>query len=123
MGTIGKDQRMGKKEYYVYDSSTGEIEQTKGLAKFLSKLDKWKVAKQAISMAASGCATVVVSRYLKANMPEAENIFDKAVMGVGMYFITGIVGAKVADYCESELDSWRDSVMLSDIDTTKGECR
>lgn len=103
---------MASRKYFAYEETKEQLEEIenarpKGLKRIFSKVDKWKLVKGGVSMAASGCATVVVSKYLKANMPAAEGIFDKAVMGVGLYFITGVVGAKVADYCDKELDEFR----------------
>ena len=69
-----------------------------------SGISKWEVFKNVSAMAASGCATMVVNRYLRANMPAGGNIVEKAVLGAGVYFITGVVGAKVAEYCEDELE-------------------
>lgn len=76
-----------------------------------ANVDKWKLFKHVAAMAASGCASVVVSRYFKANMPESQNVFEKAVTGVGMYFITGIVSTKVSEYVEAELDTFRDGIV------------
>ena len=103
-----RKERQMAKDYYVYDVRAKEDKpEKKGI---FSKIDKWKLFKQVVAMAASGCATMVVSRYLKANMPESENMFERATMAVGMYCITGIVGTKVAEYADQELDSWRESV-------------
>lgn len=108
---------MGK-EYYEFDPDTKEIKPMKEGKLKKSKpifdgLDKWKMAKQVVSTVASGCASIVISRYLKANMPATENIVEKAVMGVGMYFVTGVVGSMAAKYAEQEMDSWRQSVAMS----------
>ena len=102
-----KGDGMAKKDYYTYEEKEEKPAKKPGI---FSKVDKWKLFKQVVSMAASGCATMVISRYLKANMPESENMFEKATMAIGMYCITGIVGTKVADYTSQELDSWRESV-------------
>lgn len=102
-----KDHYKYDKDYYTYDKDKEEKPKKQGI---FSKIDKWKLVKQVVAMAASGCATMVISRYLKANMPESENVFEKAAMGVGMYCITGIVGTKVAEYTEQELDGWRESI-------------
>ena len=109
------------KEYYEFDTDKNKItanvtekvkEKTEKASGAFAKVDKWKVFKQVVGMAASGCASIVISKYMKANMPESTNLAEKAVMGIGMYFITGIVGSKVAKYAEAELDEWRDSVMM-----------
>ena len=105
------------KDYYTYDKEEEKAKKKR----FFSKIDKWKMFKQVVTMAASGCATMVISRYLKANMPESENIFEKATMAVGMYCITGIVGTKVAEYAEQELDSWRDSITSMEALTEGGD--
>lgn len=105
------------KEYYEFDTDTEEIKPTKmaglraSVKEKTSKIDKWKLFKNIAGMAASGCASVVMHKYLKTNMPEPQNAFETAVTGVGVYFITGIVGSKVAKYAEQELDEWRDSIM------------
>lgn len=106
--TEKRKERQMAKDYYIYETEKKEEKpEKKGI---FSKIDKWKLVKQIVAMAASGCATMVVSRYLKANMPESENMFERATMAVGMYCITGIVGTKVAEYADQELDSWRESV-------------
>lgn len=109
------------KQYYEFDTEENKItanvtdkvkskmDEAGGI---FAKVDKWKIFKQVVGMAASGCASVVVSKYLKANIPESSTAFEKGVMGVGMYMITGVVGSKVAKYAEQELDEWRDSVMM-----------
>ncbi len=112
---------MGKKEYYEFDTETKTV--TKNVTEevlkkkkpkndILKGIDKWKVCKQIVGAVASGCASIVISKYLKANIPESSNAFEKGVMGIGIYFITGVVGSKVAKYAEEELDEWRDSVMM-----------
>lgn len=115
-----------KKEYYEFDPDSKEIQpiDMKAIVKEKAgKIDKWKLFKQVAGAVASGCASVVVSRYLKANMPETQNIFESAVTGVGMYLITGVVGQQVAKYAEQELDDWRDSIMMvrETVDEAKGE--
>lgn len=100
---------MKKKEYYEYDPETNKIEPLKSSFKLAwGKLDKWAMFKSIVGMAASGCASIVISKYLKANMPETDNIFDKAVMGVGTYFLTGVVGSAVAKHAEKDLDELKD---------------
>ena len=104
------------KEYYEFDPDKNEIKPIEAEAAYIEaapgKIDKWKIFKQVIGMVASGCASVVVSRYLKASLPEPQNTFESVVTGVGTYLITGVVGSKVAKYAEQELDEWRDSVMM-----------
>lgn len=109
---------MAKKEYYDYDFDDDKVlfgKRKKGKVRIFSKIDKWEVLKSGVSMAASGCATVVVSKYLKANMPEAESMVDKFIMGAGAYFITGLVGSKVAEYCDKELDDFRRAVKAASV--------
>lgn len=106
-----RKEKLMAKDYYTYDTEEEKKTSKKGI---FSKIDKWKLFKQVVSMAASGCATMVVSRYLKANMPESENMFERATMAVGMYCITGIVGTKVAEYAEQELDEWRGNIMTAE---------
>ena len=98
-------------KYYGYEPE--KPEKKKGM---FANVDKWKVFKHVVSMAASGCASMVVSRYFKANMPESQNMFEKAVTGIGMYCITGIVSTKVAEYAEAELESFRESVIKEEAD-------
>lgn len=104
------------KEYYEFDTATSELKpvnkEKKKRKPIFDGVDKWKVAKQVVSTVASGCVSIALSRYLKANMPETENIVEKAVMGVGMYFITGVAGSMAAKYAEQEMDSWRESILL-----------
>ena len=104
------------KEYYEFDTATSELkpvnEEKKKRKPIFDGVDKWKIAKQVVSTVASGCVSIALSRYLKVNMPETENIVEKAVMGVGMYFITGVAGSMAAKYAEQEMDSWRESILL-----------
>lgn len=106
---------MAKKEYYEFDSETGAIEPVdeRKILKTLKGIDKWKLFKQIVSMAASGCASVVISKYLKGSMPETSSAVEKTIMGVGMYCITGVVSSAVAKYADEELDEWRDSIMMA----------
>lgn len=100
---------MRKKEYYEYDPEENKLAPVKNnLRVAFKKVDKWGVFKRVVGMAASGCASVVISKYLKANMPPTDNMFDKAVMGIGMYFITGLVGSAVAKHAEADLDEFKD---------------
>ena len=101
----------GAKEIYV-DETEQQSESEETTKKKASKINKWKLFKQAFGMVASGCASVVISRYLKENVPHTDSIAEKAVIGIGTYFITGIVSAKVAKYAEAELDEWKDSVIM-----------
>lgn len=117
MGEMRKETEVAK-EYYEYDPDANELKAVsekvakKGRGIF-SGVDKWKVFKQVVGMVASGCASVVINRYLRANMPQPANTFETVVNGVGTYFITGVVGATVSKYAEQELDEWRDSVMIA----------
>lgn len=108
------------KAYYSYEDSESTLnfkkEKKPGI---FSKVNKKELFKHVGSMVASGCATIVISRYLKANMPESQNMFEKAVTGVGLYFITGVVGSKVAEYTENEIDSLYDTLVRND--ETEGE--
>lgn len=106
-----KEKQMAK-DYYSYEKEE-EKPKKKGI---FSKIDKWKLFKQVATMAMSGCATVVVSRYLKANMPEDTTVAEKAITAVGMYCITGIVGTKVAEYADKELEDWRKSITIADAE-------
>lgn len=72
-------------------------------------IDKWNIFKQVACMAASGCATVVAHKVVKANLPAADNMFEKVVIGIGTYFVTGVVGAKVAEYCDDELEQFKEA--------------
>lgn len=95
---------MNRDKYYEYDSDTGEIRELDEEEMEKAKIDKWEVAKKIVGACASGCATMVVSRYLKLNMPETSSIYERAIMGIGVYFITGVVGSKVAKYAEQEIE-------------------
>lgn len=112
------------KQYYEFDTDTEKVtrnvteevlkkEEPKKKLDIFKGIDKWKVFKQVVGAVASGCASIVVSKYLKANIPESSSAFEKGVMGVGTYFITGVVGSAVAKYAEQELDDWRDSIMIA----------
>lgn len=94
------------KEYYEFDPDTGKIERQEGI---FSKEGGWTLFKQVTGMVASGCASVVVNKYLKSNMPDSANLAERVIVGVGVYFITGIVGSKVAKYAEQELEDWREN--------------
>lgn len=97
------------RKYYNIDGQNEEEKPEK--KRIFANVDKWSLFKKIVGTVASGCATIVISKYMKASMPETDSMVDKAVMGVGMYFITGIVGSKVAKYAEQELDEWKDSIM------------
>ena len=106
---------MKKKEYYEYDPEEGKLAPIKDNFKMaLKKVDKWGILKKAVGMVASGCASVVVSKYLKANMPPTESMVDKAVMGIGMYFITGVVGRAVAKHAEEDMDEFKDILTIEE---------
>ena len=108
---------MRKKEYYEYDPEAKKLEPvTNNLKLAFKKVDKWGIFKHAIGMVASGCASIVISKYLKANMPPTENVVDKAVMGVGMCFITGLVGSAVAKHAEADLDEFKDIFTIEEVE-------
>ena len=110
-GYLPRDERRVEllaKKYYGYDDE--EKKDKKGI---FSRIDKWKLFKEGVKMVASGCASIVASRYLKSNMPEASSVFDKAVMGVGTYFLTGVVGAAASNYVEKELDDLKEGFISS----------
>lgn len=71
---------------------------------------KWRIFKEAASLAASGCSSVVVNRCLKSVLPPATTIPMKIVTVAGTYFIVGLVSAKVSEQCEADIDEWHDSV-------------
>lgn len=105
-----------KRGYYKYDD--GEDVKKPGI---FSKVDKWGLFKTCVKMVASGCASVVVNRYLKANLPEASNMFEKAAMGVGVYFITGSVSAAVSNYADKELEDAKSQLSLMEGGTDGGK--
>ena len=108
---------MGRKEYYQFDADEGIIEPMpeqavqKALEEAGLRVDKWKVFKQVVGAVASGCASIVINRYLKAQLPEPSSTIEKIVTGVGVYFVTGVVGSAVEKYAEQELDDWKETVM------------
>lgn len=75
------------------------------------KTSKWDIFKKFAGAAASGCATMVVSKYLKENVPAGDNLPERVALTVGMYFLTGLVSSKVAKYAEAELDDFHDSIV------------
>lgn len=108
---------MGRKEYYEFDAESGNIEPMpehvvqKALEEAGLRVDKWKVFKQIVGCIASGCASVVINRYLKTQLGESMSMTEKVVSGIGIYFITGIVGSAVDKYAEQELEEWKETVM------------
>lgn len=108
---------MGKKEYYQFDAEEGVVEPMpeKAVQKALEeaglKVSKWKVFKQIVGAVASGCASIVISKYLKTQLPEPASTLEKAVTGVGVYFVTGVVGSAVGKYADQELEDWKETVM------------
>lgn len=107
-----KEITLPGKNYYSYEKTEPVLDLKKEKKPgIFSKVNKKELFKHVGSMVASGCATIVISRYLKANMPESQNIFEKAITGVGLYFITGVVGSKVAEYTENEIDSLYDTLV------------
>jgi hypothetical protein len=108
---------MGKKEYYEFDSENGQIEQMpehvvqKALEEAGLKVNKWKVFKQVVGCVASGCASIVVSKYLKAQVGDSMTLAERIVSGIGVYFITGVVGSAVGKYAEQELEDWKETIM------------
>lgn len=113
------------KEYYVYDTEKNEVtpienKKTKK-RRFLKNVDKWAVFKKVISVAAGGCASHMVNRYLHANLPEAQSITEKIVTGIGVYFVTGMVAEKVSEYAEAELDEFKQSVESAKTESTEEE--
>lgn len=111
---------MGKKEYYEFDVDSNQIKpmSKKKLATAFANVDKWKAAKIVVTSVASGCASIVMGKYLKSNMPEAKGIFDKAVMDIGMYCITGAVAKMVSKQVDKEMDDLRESLTVSvDVET------
>ena len=67
---------MRRNKYYEFDGGQEEKKERK-VGKLIKKVDKWKLAKKAISLAASGCASIVVGKYLEASLPEMETLFEK----------------------------------------------
>lgn len=108
---------MGRKEYYEFDADNGNIEPMpehvvqKALEEAGLRVDKWKVFKQIVGCVASGCASVVINRYLKTQLGDTMSMTEKVVSGIGIYFITGIVGSAVGKYAEQELEEWKETVM------------
>ena len=106
---------MARKKYFEADPGKGgdaaDKKEKGGLVKAWTKVDKWAMAKKGVGLLASGCASVVISRYLSANIPECESTVDKAVTWVGTYFLTGLVCSKVSKYAEMEMDELRECVM------------
>ena len=95
-----------KKKYY------GEVEKPKKERVTLKDLgvDGWSVAKTILGAAAGSCATVALHKYAKNAVPDDVSVFEKAVIAVGIYFVTGMVGNQVGEYVKSEVDSVRQAV-------------
>lgn len=100
------------KEYYEYDTEKKKITRMKDKKKrgFLKNVDKWAVVKRASAMIASGCASAMINRYFKANLPQPTSVMEKVITSAGVYFVTGMVAEKVSEYVESEVDDWRQSL-------------
>lgn len=103
------------KELYEYDTEKKEIKPAKGgsIRMAWRKLDKWNLFKKIVSVAAGGCASAMVKKYLQANLPEAQSTAEAVVTGVGVYFVTGVVADKVSEYTAKELDDWKDSIVAA----------
>ncbi len=91
---------MRKNKFYSYEA---EEQPKQPLGQRLG-ISGWDVAKLAVGLTASGCATVVANRYLSSILPESRNLAEKIVTSVGVYFVTGMVGHKVENYVGEELE-------------------
>ena len=67
-------------------------------------IDGWDIAKAGVGIVASGCATVMVHKYLKGVIPIGNSVPEKILTGVGIYFVSGMVGNKVESYVCSEME-------------------
>lgn len=110
------------KEYYEFDTATSELKpmddskKKKKRKDIFANVDKWKLAKQIVGAMASGCASIMVGKYLRSSMPATDSMMEKAVMDVGMYVVTGIVGSAAMKYVDQEMDAFRESITIaSDI--------
>ena len=116
--TEEKEQELAK-EYYEFDPATKEIapiEKEKALDKargVLSRVDKWKVFKGLASTVASGCASAVIVKCAESAMPENMTLAEKVISKIGLYFISGLVSAKVSEQVEGNLEEWKELVMSS----------
>lgn len=103
-------------EYYEYDTERDVIKpmKKKDVKKkklgFLKKVDKWALFKEILSVAAGGCASHMVNRYLHANLPESDSTVERIMTGVGVYFVTGVVADKVSDYTAQELEGFKEKL-------------
>lgn len=91
---------MGKKYY-------GDKDPVKLTMKEKYGFDGWDIAKAGLGLVASGCATVVLHKYLKGVIPSETSIAEKIVTGIGIYFMSGMVGKKVDEYVRSEMEDIR----------------
>lgn len=113
-----KEQEL-EKEYYEFDPTTKKIapiEKEKAIDKtlgVLSRVDKWKVFKGLASTVASGCASAVIVKCVDNAMPENMTLAEKVIFKIGLYFISGLVSAKVSEQVEGDLDEWKELVMSS----------
>lgn len=97
---------MAKRHYY------GEEPEKKERPNFkkMTGLDCWDVFKGVSGLVAGGCASAVAHRYLKAVVPSGGNVAEKAVIAIGVYFVTGFVGHKVEQYVMSEVDDLKNTL-------------
>lgn len=100
-GTFGKERNVGKKYYDVKDPAKLTMKEKYGF-------NGWDIAKTGVGLVASGCATVVLHRYLKGVVPADTTLVEKIVTGLGIYFVAGMVGNKVEKYVYSEMDDIRE---------------
>ena len=113
-----KEQELAK-EYWEFDPATKEIEpieKEKALETargVLSRVDKWKVFKGLASTVASGCASAVIVKCAENAMPENMTLAEKVISKIGLYFISGLVSAKVSEQVEGDLEEWKELVMSS----------
>lgn len=73
----------------------------------------WDIFTGAAGIVAGGCASATVHKYLSAAVPKGGNLFEKAVIAAGVYFVTGLVGHKVEQYVMGELADLQTSMNIA----------
>lgn len=81
--------------------------------KEITGLNGWDIFKGGTGIIAGGCASAMAHRYLAAAVPAGHNFAEKVVIGVGVYFVTGLIGHTVEQYVMGELDDLRNSLTLA----------
>ena len=82
-------------------------------------MNKITIVKSVTGLIASAGAGAVVSNAIKATTPGDINKFNKVMIGVGSFAITGLVGAAAAKHVEGMIDEVTDKINPEKDETTE----